>query len=404
MTTASPNRPIRVLLLLSSLNGGGAERVAVQLMDRLDPAGFDMRMGLLRAAGPYLDRVDPARLLVAGNGHRHFNYDGASGDHITPLKVASSALRAPAAFRRMIRQAQPDVVLSFLRGTNLFVWASMWGMVNGRPAWIAREGNNVLAVAREESPNALIAGANLALSRGAYRRADALLTNSTDMSEGLVGDLGLDPRRMRMIHNPIDIAGIREASRIVPERIGQRPFLLSAGRLEFQKAHGVLLKAFARSGLAATHDLVILGHGSRQQELERLIADLELGNTARLVGFAKNPFGWMARADLFVLPSRWEGFPTVAAEAMAAGTPVLLTDFRFGARDILGREREHELVPMDDVDALAARMAELIANRRMAAANRAAGTARVAAFDAELMTAYYAALIEEMALQQLNPA
>lgn len=404
MTTALPNRPIRVLLLLSSLHGGGAERVAVQLMDRLDPAGFEMRMGLLRAAGPYMDRVDPAKLLVAGNGHRHFNYDGASGDHITPLKVVSSALRAPAAFRRMIRQVQPDVVLSFLRGTSLFAWASMWGMVKDRPAWIAREGNNVLAVAREESPNSVIAGANLALSRGAYRRADAVLTNSTDMSEGLVGDLGLDPRRMRMIHNPIDVAGIREASRIVPERIGQRPFLLSAGRLEFQKAHGVLLKAFARSGLSATHDLVILGHGSRQQELEGLIADLGLGNTARLVGFAKNPYGWMARADLFVLPSRWEGFPTVAAEAMAAGTPVLLTDFRFGARDILGPAREHELVPMDDIDALASRMKELIVNRTLAAANRTAGTARVASFDADLMAGHYATLIEEMALQKLKPA
>ena len=254
--------PLSIATAFDRCVARGAERVAVQLMDRLDPVGFEMRMGLLRAAGPYMDGVDPAKLLVAGNGHKHFNYDGASGDHITPLKVVSSALRAPAAFRRMIRQVQPDVVLSFLRGTSLFAWASMWGMVKGRPAWIAREGNNVLAVAHEESPNSLIAGVNLALSRGAYRRADAVLTNSTDMSQGLVSDLGLDPRRMRMIHNPIDIAGIREAARTVPERIGQRPFLLSAGRLEFQKAHGVLLKAFARSGLSATHDLVILGHGS----------------------------------------------------------------------------------------------------------------------------------------------
>jgi glycosyltransferase involved in cell wall biosynthesis len=385
-----------VLLLLSSLNGGGAERVAVQLMDRLDSSRFEVRMGLLRAAGHYMDRVDPAKLLIAGNGERHFNYDGANGDQIKPLKVISSAFRAPAAFRRMIREEQPDIVLSFLRGTNMFVWASMWGMRKGRPVWIAREGNNVLAVAREESPNALVAAANICLSRGAYCRADAVLTNSTDMAAGLVHDLGIDPARTRMIHNPIDIEGIREASRTTPERIGKRPFVLSAGRLEFQKAHGVLLKAFARSGLAASHDLVILGHGSRQEELEGLIAELGLGNVARLVGFAKNPFGWMARADLFVLPSRWEGFPTVAAEAMAAGAPVLLTDFRFGAHDILGAHRQHELVPMDDIDALAARMKQLIADPELAAANRAAGTARVASFDAERMTALYAALFEEM--------
>jgi glycosyltransferase involved in cell wall biosynthesis len=81
---------------------------------------------------------------------------------------------------------------------------------------------------------------------------------------------------------------------------------------------------------------------------------------------------------------------------MAAGAPVLLTDFRFGAHDILGAHRQHELVPMDDIDALAARMKQLIADPELAAANRAAGTARVVSFDAEKMTALYAGLFEEM--------
>ena len=121
-------RPIRVLLLLSSLHGGGAERVAVHLMDRLDPDRFDVKMGLLRAAGPYMGQVDMSRVLVAPEGEKHFNYDGPNSAQPTLGKVIGGAMRAPLAFRRMIRETRADVVMSFLKGTNLLAWIALAGM------------------------------------------------------------------------------------------------------------------------------------------------------------------------------------------------------------------------------------------------------------------------------------
>jgi glycosyltransferase involved in cell wall biosynthesis len=368
-------------------------------MDRLDPARFDIRMGLLRAAGPYVSQVDMERVLVAPDGEEHFNYDGPNSAQYTLGKVIGGAVRAPLAFRRMIRETRADVAMSFLKGTNLLAWLALSGMVSRRPRWIAREGNNVLAVVDEESPNKLAAKASLAITRHAYRAADVVLANSSDMADGLVEDLGLDPAKMRMINNPIAIETIRAQIDEPLPGAPNRPFILTAGRLEYQKAHEVLIRAFAKSGLWRTHALVILGKGSRLAALHVLAAKLGIGECVRFIGFVANPYAWMARADLFVLSSRWEGFPTVAAEAMAAGAPLLLSDCNFGPRDVIEPGLSGELAPVDDVAALAAKMTELMADPARREAMSKAGARRVARFDIEPMVEQYAELFEELALQ-----
>ncbi|HPZ46020.1 MAG TPA: glycosyltransferase [Novosphingobium sp.] len=390
-------RPLKVLLLLSSLHGGGAERVAVHLLNQHDPRRIDMRMGLLRKVGPYISHVrDMTKVLVAPDGEAHFNYDGPNSAQYAPGKLIGSAVRAPLAFRRMITETRPDVVMSFLKGTNLLAWLSLMNLGRRRPKWIAREGNNVLAVINEEAPSDLVRGVSLSLTRRAYRRADVVLSNSTDMAEGLVRDLDLDPARMRMINNPIDLDAIAAMKDEPLGGLPNRPYIITAGRLEYQKAHEVLLRAFAASGIWRSHALVILGKGSRLDQLHRLAAQLGVGEHVRFIGFVANPYAWMARADLFVLPSRWEGFPTVAAEALACGAPVLMTDCSFGPRDVIEPGVSGELVPVDDEAALAAGIARLIADPQRRAAMREAGFARVRGFAIEAMVENYSSLFEEL--------
>lgn len=390
-------RPLRVLMLLTSLHGGGAERVAVQLHNQLDRKRFDVRTGLLRAAGPYLDQIEPDRVLVAPDGDLRFNYEGPNHAQYTPAKLFGAIQRAPRAYRRMIAEFRPDVVMSFLKGTNLLTWLALTNLGPRRPGWIAREGNNVLAVVREEAPNPLVERVSLALTRRAYRRADAVLANSTDMAAGLTADLCLDVGKVRMINNPIDHAMIEAAAREAVSGAPRRPYILTAGRLEFQKAHEVLLQAYARSGIWRSHALVILGKGSKLAQLHRLAAQLGIGEHVRFIGFVANPYAWMAGADLFVLPSRWEGFPTVAAEAMACGTPVLLSDCDFGPRDIVVPGKSGELVAPEDPDALAAAMAALIGDTQRRADLARAGLQRVKRFAINDMIEQYAGLFEELA-------
>lgn len=389
-------RPVRILMLLTSLHGGGAERVAVHLHNQLDRRRFDVRTGLLRAAGPYLDQIDADRIMVAPDGEARFNYDGPNRAQYTPGKLIGAIQRAPLAYRRMIGEFRPDVVMSFLKGTNLLTWLALMNAGAGRPRWIAREGNNVRAVVREEAPNALVEHVSLALTRRAYRRADAVLANSTDMALGLTADLGLDPDKVRMINNPIDLAAIETAAAAPLPGAPTRPYILTAGRLEYQKAHEVLLQAYARSGIWQSHALVILGKGSKLAELHRLAGQLGIGEHVRFIGFVANPYAWMAGADLFVLPSRWEGFPTVAAEAMACGTPVLLSDCNFGPRDIVVPGESGELVAPEDPDALALAMARLIGDPAARACLAEGGLRRVGRFASQDMIERYARLFEEL--------
>ncbi len=390
-------RPLRVMLLLANWVGGGAERVAAHVVARLDPERIDARLGLLHTRGPYLDMVAEDRVVVPAQPDRFAHFGLPNRELFTVGTIVGGAIHAPRAFRKMIIDHRPDVVMSFLKGTAILTYLALMGLGPRRPRWIAREGNNVLTLAEYESPNPAARRASLALTRKAYARADAVLANSSDMAADLIGDLGIAPDRMHTINNPIDIALIQQAAGQQVAGKPNRPYILSAGRLEYQKAHEVLIRAFAASRAWRSHALVILGKGSLINDLHRLAAQLGIGEHVRFIGFVANPYAWMAQADLFVLSSRWEGFPTVAAEALACGTPLLMTDCKFGPRDVIEPGISGELVPVDDVDAMARGIADLIAAPERRAALREAGLARVQRFAIEAMVEQYAKLFEKFA-------
>jgi glycosyltransferase involved in cell wall biosynthesis len=383
------------MLLLANWVGGGAERVAAHVVSKLDPDRIDARLGLLHTRGPYLDMVAQDRVVVPERQELFAHFGLPNRELFTVGTIAGGAVHAPRAFRRMILDHRPDVVMSFLKGTAILTYLSLMGLGANRPRWIAREGNNVLTLADYESPNPAARWASLALTRRAYARADGVLANSSDMAAGLIDDLGIAPEKMHTINNPIDIDLIQASAKQVMAGMPKRPYILSAGRLEYQKAHEVLIRAFAASGAWRTHALVILGKGSLINDLHRLAAQLGVGEHVRFIGFVSNPYAWMAKADLFVLSSRWEGFPTVAAEALASGTPLLMTDCKFGPRDVIEPGVSGELVPVDDAEAMAVQIAALLASPERRAGLRSAGLERVKRFAIGAMVDDYATLFEK---------
>lgn len=388
--------PLRVLLLLGNWTGGGAERVAVHLMKAL-PANWDMHLGLLHPGHAYLEELDPARVHYAARGAERFRFDRPNRELFRPGTLLRGMIHGPRALRHMIAQLRPDVVMSFLKGTSILTWLALAGFGPGRPKWIVREGNNVFRTAEQETPNALVRRASLGLTGAAYRRADAVLTNAADMARDIATGLRLDPGRVQTIPNPVDIARIAAAAKARPNDLPQRPFVLTVGRLEVQKGHDVLLRAFARSVVRNSHDLVILGQGSREGELRALAAGLGIAEQVRFVGFLANPHAWMARCDLFVLPSRWEGFPNAAAEALAAGAPLLLADCDYGPREIIEPGVSGELFAVDDAEALATAMERLVASPGLRRAYATAGRARVRRFAIARIVERYAGLIARTA-------
>jgi glycosyltransferase involved in cell wall biosynthesis len=218
------------------------------------------------------------------------------------------------------------------------------------------------------------------------------------MARGLEARLRLDHRRVRVIHNPIDADHVRRLAREPLPTEQARPFLVAVGRLEHQKGHDLLLRAYARSGAARDTDLILLGRGTQEAALRRLAAELGVAEQVKFIGFTTNPWSWVARARLFVLPSRWEGFPTAVVETLALGAPALVTACEFGPAEIVEHGRSGWVVPPEDPSALGEAMSRLLSASELTSALAAAGPARAALYGADSMIGAYGALFLEQAL------
>jgi glycosyltransferase involved in cell wall biosynthesis len=395
---------VRVMLLLSSLHGGGAERVAVHLVNRCDPALLDVRMGLLRKAGPFLADADPTRIDAASIGQDLLAFEGHNSSFYRPDKLLAGAALAPLNIRRMIQAHRSHVAMSFLKGMSLLTWLAIKSMGREAPRWIAREGNNTDAVIDDELANPAARAFVKGLTRRCYRSADCFLANSHEMANGLRGALTLDPARMRVIQNPIDVSMVRRRANEPLPQAPTRPYLVTAGRLEYQKGHDILLKAFAASDAARDMDLVILGRGTLEHSLRRQAAELGVADRVLFPGFMENPWSWIARADLFVLPSRWEGFPSIVAETLACAAPALVTACDFGPREVVEHGRSGWVVPPDDVGAFGAAMDMLLRRPDLTHQFRRNGPPRAARFDIDEMVEAYTELFIEQAHGGTAPA
>jgi len=141
--------------------------------------------------------------------------------------------------------------------------------------------------------------------------------------------------------------------------------VLSVGRFVPQKGFDILLDAFARvSDRYPYWVLTILGDGPLRRDLEAQRDRLGLTERVRLPGAASNLTPYLHKADVFVMASRYEGFPMVLCQAMACGLPVIYTDCPSGPREIIRNGVDGLLVPNEDVEGLAAAMEALISDEK----------------------------------------
>ena len=364
--SAGDTRP-RILLVLGALDGGGAERVAVNILNRCDSSRVDIRLGLLRRSGPYLAEVAADRIADAS-------------------KITA-----------MVRETRPDLVMSFGMGINLLVALAMMRLGRDRPLWICREDSNTDAEIANLTGLEIGRATVRALVGHAYRSADAVLSVSSDLAARLERRLRVRRDRISVIHNPTDIARIIEAGKQPIVDPPTRPFIVTAGRMTRQKGQDVLLKAFAASGAARDCELVILGEGPLEEQLRAQATALSIDERVRFAGFQENPWAWFARAKLFVLSSRWEGFGNVIAEAMACGAPVLSTDCDFGPREQIVHGESGWLVAVDDAGALAEGFDVVLGEPALAARLARNGEVRSRGFDIGVIMQAYADLFTGLA-------
>jgi len=250
--------------------------------------------------------------------------------------------------RQAIRASRPDLLVSFLDTDNVRCLLAMRGL--GRIPTIVSE--------RSDPHGWSIGRAWETLRRITYPWADCLVVQSPHA-------LSYFPARLQakgvVIPNPVLLPPRGPAMPAGPERTRQS--VVTLGRLSRVKGHDQLIEAFAR--IAADFpdwDLVIHGDGPERGGLEAQVRSHRLEARILLPGNTTEVEASLRRADLFVLPSRVEGFPNALAEAMACGLPVISFDCASGPSELIRDGLDGVLVPPGDIPGLATAMARLMAD------------------------------------------
>ena len=330
-TAGSPTM-YRVLLAVSSLAAGGAERMASELANRWAESGWSTALLTLSGTGSDHYALDPR---VARIG-----LDLLWESHSAWQAVASNLTR-----NRMIRRAvttfAPDVVVSFVEQTNVRMLAAL-----------LRSGIPVIVCERVD-PRAYRVGPRWQLARRLLYPLASAVVVQTDAVAAWATRL-VPERKLRVIPNFI---------RVLPEPPPFRrreSMILAVGRLDRQKGFDLLIEAFAASRAGAqAWQVAILGEGPERIRLETMIRELGLGAKVLLPGVVAEPAEWLGRARVFVLSSRFEGFPNTLLEAMAMGCAVVATDCLSGPGEIIHHGEDGLLVPPDDVEALTSALDQL---------------------------------------------
>jgi glycosyltransferase involved in cell wall biosynthesis len=400
-TSADAETPTRVLFLLPTLNGGGAERTALTLIPHLQACGLDARIGLLARGGAFDGEINPAHVLLTRLGARKMGrmfltrpgLDGTSyASRPDFSRILTGIPLVPLHQLDLIRQFRPHVVMSCTHSMNLAALLSTSAYARRRVAWILREGINTRAIIESDTSPGPGRMLRSLVTRHVYRQPDRVLAISHGVADGLVRDFLVPRDRLCVIHNPVDLSRVSRQAR---DADGARPpsrFIVACGRLHRQKGFDLLLQAFARLGITDL-TLVLLGEGPERSHLESLARELGIRSRVVMPGFVANPWHWMARALAFVLPSRYEGFGSVLVEAMACGTPVVATDCEYGPREVLSDGEAGLLARAADIDSLTAAIRNVLANPGFAHDLAVRGRRRALEFDAPVIAGRYADLV-----------
>ena len=321
---------MRITLIIHSMSAGGAER-AMATMANYWAAGQQAVTLLTFDDG----KIPSFYELNPGVVHRPL---GIASDSRGVLSAIRNNFRRVSALRRAIRESKPDVIVSLMTPSNVLTILASRGL--GIP----------VVVEEQVDPAKHFAGrAWDLLRRWTYAHASALVI----LAER---SLNFFPPKLRalchVIPNPIVVTP-PACPRLLINGGARR--VVAMGRLDRQKGFDLLLEAFGRISPAHPEwDLEIWGEGPQRAALEALVSRLQLATRVRLPGLTDRPHETFRQCDLFVLSSRYEGFPLVLCEALACGLPVISFDCPTGPREIVRHGIDGVLVPAEDVDSLAA--------------------------------------------------
>ncbi len=335
----------KVALYIRWLGGGGAEKVFVRYANYLIEKNYDVDLVLGRLRGPNIKLVNPAVNIV--------NLD------------ASGWIRSVRYLKEYLNNNSPALLFSTLPHCNL---QAIWAKIICKPSVkvIVRESNAIQHFVQNH--NSFKFRQLRWLIPLFYNFSDHIVTNSKASALELAKFIGILPKKIKVLVNPLPVQRIRKKAELKPEHrwYNKRkyPIVIAVGALSEQKDFMTLLKAVEQLRSYCPVRCLILGEGPQRSKLEKFIAEKGLKDWVNMPGYVDNPYPYIAHADVLVSSSRWEGLPNVILEALALRTPVVGTDCPGGTSEILKGERYGKLVPIGNSLEIARGIKEIL-NRKI---------------------------------------
>lgn len=236
-------------------------------------------------------------------------------------------------FKKIVSKEKPDWVVSFGDSANIINILANKNSIARVDMFLSKEYRGFLGILFK------------ILIKHFFNRSCKIITVSKASAGDLVENFGVKKEKISTIYNPIDVEKIQTLSKEALEpqyqEIFKNPTLVSVGRLTKQKGQWHLIRAFSAVKKEIKNlKLVILGTGEQESYLRELIDGYGLGEDVFLLGWQSNPFKFISKSVLFVSSSLWDGLPMVSIEAMACGVPIISSDARSGAREILAPDTD----------------------------------------------------------------
>lgn len=321
----------KIVVIIPSLIGGGAEKVMINIATHLNRELFDITLIVLNKQGVYED-ILPKDIRIIDLKSERVRY--------SIFKMIKA-----------INQISPNVIISTLGHLNIaLLFIKLF--IKNKPKFIIREANT------PSKDMAHLKGIKKYLTRYLYsymyKKSDYIIAQCKYMKEDIEKFFNIKSDKIIPIYNPLDIKVIEKLKTEFNPYDNRFINLVAVGRLSYQKGFDKLIEAFSivKEEINNIH-LTILGEGALKIELEEKAKFLDVYNHISFVDFKKNPYPYYYYADMYILSSRWEGFPNTLLEALACNVKVVATDCKSGPREILGENEYGILAKENDTENLA---------------------------------------------------
>lgn len=341
----------KVLFLIHTLRGGGAEKALVQLVNSMDKSKFDITVMTVINTGKYIKElseditykymfneiIDTNKMSKKGIKNK-FKYLKLFLYYNLFWKINSTKYL----YKKYIKDKY-DVEVSFLEGISAKIISNSNNKNSKKICWIHTD------LTKNRSTKKFFKTREN--ERRCYMKFDKVVCVSENVRNCFLKELELeDNRKVIVRHNPLDIDLIHKNSNEEYRYISKETkpddlkVVCSVGRLETLKGYDKLLRVHKRLiDNGVKHRLIILGEGSKYNALNKYITDNNLQDTAKLIGFKNNPYPYIKLCDIYTCTSIFEGLNISVCEAMVLGKPIIVTAGT-GFTDILGHNNEHGII------------------------------------------------------------